>query len=157
MIPVVTLRWRGKELKGKTPASRLRIFAKPEKITTRMPTITIAEEQSSIEPLVVRPVLIAGEKIVGKAGIAIGAQIDTGFDHEMDREYKRNETHHFAGPNADPGKKRQRLFNPLGLCKPGNREIAYPAAPAGFPGFDAIACVGGPFTASPPAVPVAGT
>lgn len=42
-----------------------------------------------------------------------------------------------------------------GICKPGNRNVIYPTEGAGIPGYDAIACIGKPFTASPPAVPVA--
>lgn len=40
------------------------------------------------------------------------------------------------------------------ICKPKVREVIYPPERPGVTGFDAIACVGGLFTASPPAVPL---
>jgi hypothetical protein len=41
-------------------------------------------------------------------------------------------------------------------CDGGVRQISFPDDGGEVPGFDAVACVGKPFTASPPAVPVSG-
>jgi len=58
------------------------------------------------------------------------------------------------GHNQDYGPHSVSSFT--NACSSGLPEITYPSGGAGMPGFDAVACVGKPFTASPPAVPLTG-
>lgn len=76
IVPVLTLRYEGSPTEAAAPKESIVVSGVPLEITNRMPTITIAQRQAGFSALRVRPVLMAGQNQVGKAGVALGAEID---------------------------------------------------------------------------------
>jgi hypothetical protein len=75
VIPVITLKWRGSAA-AMASSSSIVLSAVPISITNRMPTVEIAQAQMSMSPIEVRPVLMSGQRIVGKAEVALDASLD---------------------------------------------------------------------------------
>lgn len=76
IVPVITLKWRGTTEAAKATKGKVVLLSTPKEITTRMPTVEIGQGQMSIEPIAVRPVLLSGNQVVGKAEHAFGAPVD---------------------------------------------------------------------------------
>jgi hypothetical protein len=76
IVPVLTLRFKGDASEAVTPKESLVVSSLPQAITNRMPTVTIAQRQAGFAAMKVRPVLMAGQSEVGKAGVALGADLD---------------------------------------------------------------------------------
>lgn len=75
VIPVITLKWRGVQTVSAATSSIV-LSAVPESIANRMPTVEIAQVQMSISPIEVKPVLMSGHRIVGKAEVVLGGTLD---------------------------------------------------------------------------------
>ncbi|MBV9496262.1 MAG: PglZ domain-containing protein [Acidobacteria bacterium] len=76
IVPVITLEWRGTPEPAKTIKGKVVLLSTPKEITTRMPTVEIGQGQMSLDSIEVRPVLLSGNQIVGKAEHAFGAPVD---------------------------------------------------------------------------------
>ncbi|MDR3485709.1 MAG: PglZ domain-containing protein [Bradyrhizobium sp.] len=79
VVPVVTVRVE-KVAGDQTPVRRVRIAGAPSILTTRTLGVKIALEGGDLfetgAPIEVRPVLVAANREVGKAGMAVGADVD---------------------------------------------------------------------------------
>jgi hypothetical protein len=79
VVPVVTVRVE-KAAGDQAPVRRVRIAGAPSILTTRTLGVKIALEGGDLfetgAPIEVRPVLVAANREVGKAGMAVGADVD---------------------------------------------------------------------------------
>jgi hypothetical protein len=80
VVPVVTVRVE-KAVGDQAPARRVRVTGTPSALTTRTLGVKLALEGGDLfetgEPVEVRPVLVAANREVGKAGLAVGADLDS--------------------------------------------------------------------------------
>jgi hypothetical protein len=76
IVPVITLHWTAPPSETSRPRQSILVTGIPEAITNRMPTVAITREQLGLAPLKVKPVLMAGQRQVGKAGVALNAELD---------------------------------------------------------------------------------
>ncbi|MDL1890816.1 hypothetical protein FBQ96_14805 [Nitrospirales bacterium NOB] len=78
-MPVVTVRVDTARSQA-PPARKVRVSGVPSVLTTRTLGVKLALDVEGLfetgEPLEIRPVLVAGGREVGKAGLAVGADLD---------------------------------------------------------------------------------
>ena len=76
IVPVLTLRYKASSTVASALKEAIIVSGVPQEITNRMPTITIAQRQAGFDRIKVKPVLMAEQNQVGKAGVALGADLD---------------------------------------------------------------------------------
>jgi PglZ domain len=76
IVPVLTLQYRGSTTESSASKETIVVSGVPYEITNHMPTVLLAQRQSGFQSMKVRPVLMAAQIQVGKARVALGAELD---------------------------------------------------------------------------------
>lgn len=76
IVPIVTLQWKAPEQETSASKDAVVIGGAPQEITNRMVTLTLSQRQAGFAGMKVKPVLMAGQRQVGKLYVALNAEYD---------------------------------------------------------------------------------